>query len=77
MAHIDTYNYLNGELRLSIHGARRGGNVLMHTPTGRQTKVYDTAVPHLSSLARNIDDSEAVFDIYEHAAQLRARRAED
>lgn len=44
MAHIDTYNYFNGELRLSRHGARRGGDVLMHVPTGRQLTLHPSNV---------------------------------
>jgi hypothetical protein len=33
--------YANGALRLTRHGAGKGGNVLVHIPTGRQCNVSD------------------------------------
>lgn len=39
MTIIDTTLYANGALRLSRHGAGRGGTVLMHVPSGKQIDV--------------------------------------
>jgi hypothetical protein len=45
MTIIDTAIYANGALRLSRHGAGRGGNVLVHVPTGQQFPIQDTVLP--------------------------------
>jgi hypothetical protein len=41
MTIIDTTLYANGALRLSRHGAGRGGNVLVHVASGRQVQLTD------------------------------------
>ncbi len=33
--------YANGALRLTRHGPRGGGNILMHVPSGRQVEIAD------------------------------------
>jgi hypothetical protein len=41
MTIIDTTLYCNGELRLARHGAGRGGNVLVHVPSGDAIALCD------------------------------------
>lgn len=48
MTIIDTTLYANGALRLSRHGAGRGGTVLTHVPTGRQFTVPDNETADLA-----------------------------
>lgn len=45
MTIIDTTLYADGALRLSRHGAGRGGNVLMHVKSHRQIELSDEALP--------------------------------
>jgi hypothetical protein len=46
MTIIDTTLYANGALRLSRHGAGRGGNVLVHVPSGKQLQIEDADGAH-------------------------------
>ena len=39
MTIIDTTLYANGALRLSRHGAGKGGDILVHTATGKQLEL--------------------------------------
>ncbi len=41
MTILEPVLYANGELRLTRHGAGKGGNVLMHTLSNRQTGIVD------------------------------------
>lgn len=41
MTLIDTTLYADGALRLSRHGAGKGGDVLAHTATGKQLELPD------------------------------------
>jgi len=71
MTIIDTTNHLNGTLRLSRHGAGRGGNVLMHVGTNSQCEISDDGVDKLEEvIARDrrahSDRSEAIFLYMRH-----------
>lgn len=64
MADIDTYLFANGQLRLSIHGAKRGGNVLVYEHDGRtsQCEITDYAVVPLSRrLAESTEPASKLF----------------
>lgn len=41
MTIVDTTLYANGALRLSRHGAGRGGNILVHTASGQSVDLKD------------------------------------
>lgn len=53
---IDTYTYADGALRLTRHGDKAGGTVLMHVPSGTQLDVEDH---YTEGLTNNL---EALFD---------------
>jgi hypothetical protein len=55
MTIIDTTLYADGALRLSRHGAGRGGNVLMHVASGQQCNVTDR---QLEIVERRLADLE-------------------
>lgn len=59
MAHIDITLYANGALRLTRHGRGRGGNVLMHAPTGEQCDVNDSHADTIDTILSDPDSSSA------------------
>lgn len=52
MTIIDTTLYANGALRLSRHGAGRGGNVLTLVATGESLELTDTDAEHFDDLVK-------------------------
>ena len=48
MPYFDTYLYANGALRLTQHGDRAGGTVLMHVGSGAQFNVPDNRTRQLA-----------------------------
>lgn len=62
MTHIDISNYANGRLRLSRHGANRGGNVFMNLVTGEQCDVDDKTAEIIDNILTRPDSSSGMSD---------------
>ena len=68
MTIIDTTLYANGALRLSRHGAGRGGNVLTHVPSGEQVSIPDASLHSVIELCSETSEKNAmnlVADLHE------------
>ncbi len=69
MPTFDTYLYANGALRLTRHGDRAGGTVLMHVPSGQQFTVPDYRTNGLMTSVEDsidnpaLDPAKAAFDM--------------
>jgi hypothetical protein len=61
MTIIDTTLYANGALRLSRHGAGRGGNVLMHIASGAQCVIDDL---WLNNVTRRLEGMSGDFALH-------------
>jgi hypothetical protein len=66
MPNYDSYLYANGALRLTRHGDRAGGTVLVLTTCGKQFSVCDAETRDLTDeivkLVASTPDAEDVFD---------------
>lgn len=74
MTIIDTTTYCNGELRLAKHGAGKGGNVLLHVPSGRQIELTDAGAANAPRVVHNMLDHPpknqwASADIFDNIAR--------
>lgn len=73
MTIIDTTLYADGHLRLSRHGASRGGTVLLRTWDGKQATFADEDTAPIAALLdaeQNVVNPE---DIFHHAREQFGR----
>jgi hypothetical protein len=47
MTILEPILYANGALRLTRHGAGKGGNIFMHVPSGQQVEVSDRVADNI------------------------------
>jgi hypothetical protein len=72
MTIIDTALYANGALRLSRHGAGKGGNVLTHLATNSSVEISDEGAERIDEVVRNMIDSHpprnqwSTADVFRH-----------
>jgi hypothetical protein len=73
MTIIDTTLYANGALRLSRHGAGRGGNVLMldHNGTTDQCNLSDAIADLVEQTLTKWDGEHADYDADSYFAQVK------
>ena len=70
MTIIDTTLYANGALRLSRHGAGKGGNVLTLVSTGEQTTLSDAIVQLVDETLTRWDSQRADYDADSYFKQI-------
>lgn len=70
MTIIDTTLYANGALRLSRHGAGKGGNVLVHVASGQQVEITDEGAERIAEVDQNFANSNSQREFVADAVQL-------
>lgn len=70
MTIIDTTLYANGALRLSRHGAGKGGNVLTLVATGETTTLSDAIVSLVDETLTKWDNQRADYDADAYFKQI-------
>jgi hypothetical protein len=58
MTIIDTTLYANGALRLSRHGAGKGGNILVHVATDEQFTVHPECLVAVEEMLQSYTERE-------------------